>query len=210
MNKMEPNGMKSSNRLPKSCKQPKIKKKSGFLQGPIAPSFFPENWSQATTLSFNDALFPKDCSNEEYEDIYSRMVSIEVERTCFIQLSSIFCHFMNLGYILKKKLLLSSLKKPVLKIVFWEIDSVFALLRDEDFKRYKYHAHVMDLDPQDDIEVGEEDENCNYVSEEDFSKFEKLNKSSKIEEVIVVEVKHTRSNLRFNLPRRVEGSLQSD
>lgn len=104
-------------------------------------------------FSFNDTLFPENCTPERFENICSRMVSVEIEFKDMDYVYFVYKKFSEIGNIEKSKLS-SRDDLLTLKIVYEEIESIFKLLRHQDFKIFDYFAHVMELDMQnDDLEM---------------------------------------------------------
>lgn len=156
-------------------------------------------------LTFNDSLFPENCTNSEYEDICSRMVSIELLSGEYTHTMSVYTKFAEMGLVEKSKVGRYDSGRATLKIVYAEIESVFRLLRTHRMREFDFHVHVMDLDQrEEDIEIDFEQYEYTELSddEEDDKKPVFYEKQAKLKELVVnLEERHCEKNMRINKGR---------
>lgn len=153
-------------------------------------------------LKFSQPLYPYNCSEEEFDDITERMVTVQLESIDLDRIIEVYEEFKEVGNIETQRVETINGEMGTLKFVYKEIEHVFELLTNSYLKaKYDFFTHVMDMD-------GNSGEN-NQSDQEQLSECTNLNVENdnlvgnggtlrKLNDFIIRPFNHSDANLRFN------------
>lgn len=179
-----------------------------YKEFPVSTSsFFSDQQRDQIVKSFSQRLFPRNCSPELAEDISQRMVSITLDSADLLHICTVF-EIFKVGQVEAKRVDLQG-GYAKMTIVYERIESVFKIFRTPELKYYKYYAHLMDGQNDDEsIDSGEmetEDTRSRRNKEKEgeerthvFSFFQSSYCRFRVMDAVVDKLNHNSGNLRLN------------